>query len=43
MNACRTIGAAALIAAFSLAGSAHAQVPESEEPINSRCTTGPAS
>ena len=33
MHACRTIGAAALIAAFSLAGSAHAQVPESEDPI----------
>jgi glycine betaine/proline transport system substrate-binding protein len=33
MHTCRTIGAAALIAAFGLAGGAHAQVPESEDPI----------
>ena len=33
MHACRTIGAAALIAGLSLAGSARAQVPESEDPI----------
>src|SRR5690606_37566953 len=33
MQPCRTIGAAALIAAFGLAGGANAQVPESEDPI----------
>ena len=33
MQPCRTIGAAALITGLILAGSAHVQVPESEDPI----------